>query len=105
MAEVFAETGDASSALSTAASISNSGLWDVAYQRVALSFATVSESALATQSARQIERITTREKAFDSIATTLSSKVAMTEGMRFTNALGGNPQQVRFLLGVAARKS
>ena len=105
MAEVFAETGDASSALSTAASISNSGLRDVTFQRVALSFAKVNEPALAARSARQIERVTTREKAFDSIATTLASKVAMTEAMRFAPALGGRRQQVRFLLGVAARKS
>ncbi|MDB4438584.1 hypothetical protein N9195_03250, partial [bacterium] len=105
MAEVFAETGDASSAMATAASISNSGLRDVTYQRVALSFAKISEPVLASQSAQQIERDTTREKAFHSIATTLASKVAMTEAVRFASTLGGHSQQVRFLLGVASRKS
>lgn len=105
MAEVFAETGDARSAMSTAASISNSGLRDVTYQRVALSFAKISEPVLASQSAQQIERDTTREKAFHSIATTLASKVAMTEAVRFASTLGGHSQQVRFLLGVAGRKS
>ena len=105
MAEVFAETGDAGSAMSTAAAISNSGLRDVTFQKVALSFAKVSEPELAAQSAQRIERETTRERAFDSIAKTLAAKVAMTEAVRFASTLEGRRQQVRFLLGVAGRKS
>ncbi len=105
VAEVFAETGDSDSAMSTAAAISNSSLRDGTYQRVALSFAKVSEPALAEQSAQQIERETTRERALDSIATTLARKVALTDAMQFAARLDGHRQQVRFLLGVAGRKS
>lgn len=105
VAEVFAETGDSDSAMSTAAGIANSSLRDVTFQRVALSFAKVNEPALAEQSAQQIERDTTRERALDSVATTLASKVSLTDAMRFAAQLDGHRQQVRFLLGVAGRKS
>lgn len=105
VAEVFAETGDSDSAMSTAAGIANSSLRDVTYQRVALSFAKVNEPALAEQSAQQIERETTRERALDSVATTLASKVSLTDAMRFAAQLDGHRQQIRFLLGVAGRKS
>lgn len=105
MAEVFAEAGDSNAAISTAFTISNAGLRDVTYQRMALSFARGGEPALATRSANLIERETVREKALSSIATILASRVPMTQAVRVASSLGGHRQQVRFLLGVAGRKS
>lgn len=105
MAEVFAEAGDANAAISTASTISNAGLRDIAYQRMALSFARGGEPVLATRSANLIERETVREKALSSIATTLAGRVPMTQAVRVASSLGGHRQQVRFLLGVAGRKS
>ena len=105
MAEVFAETGDADAAISTASLISNVSLRDVTYQRVALSFARLSEPTLASQSAQLIERETIRERALASVATTLASRVPLTQAVRFASSLNGYRQQVRFLLGVAGRKS
>lgn len=105
MAEVFAETGDAHAAISTASLISNVSLRDVTYQRLALSFARLSEPSLATQSAQLIERETTRERALASVATTLASRVPLTQAVRVASSLNGYRQQVRFLLGVAGRKS
>lgn len=105
VAEVFAETGDAHAAISTASTISNASLRDLTYQRMALSFARLSEPALASQSARLIERETVRERALASIATTLASRVPLTQAVRVASSINGYRQQVRFLLGVAGRKS
>ncbi|MGB0144999.1 MAG: hypothetical protein ACPGAP_09525, partial [Akkermansiaceae bacterium] len=95
----------AHAAISTASLISNVSLRDVTYQRLALSFARLSEPSLATQSAQLIERETTRERALASVATTLASRVPLTQAVRVASSLNGYRQQVRFLLGVAGRKS
>ncbi len=105
VAEVFAETGDADAALSAAAEIPNRNLRDSTYQRVALSFAKLSEPSIAEKSAALIERPATRERARDSIATTLARKVSLTDAVGYASRLEGHRQQVRFLLGVAGRKS
>lgn len=105
VAQIFAETGDAHSALRAAAEIDNQTLRDSAYQQVALSFANVTEPALAAQSAQFIERDVTRERALNSVATTLAKKVSFTDAIKFAERIDGRSQQVRFLLGVAGRKS
>ena len=103
VAEVFSETGDFDSAMSTATGITNSSLRDVIYQRVSLSFAKVWNRHLLSKEASRLE-MPPREGALDSIVTTLVGKV-MTDAMRFAARLDGDCQQVRFLLGVAGRKS
>lgn len=105
VALTFAETGDAGKAFSTAAQISNAGLRDSTYQKVALSFANDIEPVFAAKSAQLIEREVTREKALDSIAAALAKKIAMTDAVDFAENLSSRRQQVRFLLGVATRKS
>ena len=54
VAEVFAETGDPGSALSAASEISNSGLRDMTYRKLALSFAKSDDPASAEESASKI---------------------------------------------------
>ncbi|MDB4730448.1 hypothetical protein OAF99_00570 [Akkermansiaceae bacterium] len=105
VAEVFAQTGDSVSAFGAAASISNAGLRDQTYQRLAMSFANSQEAELAEQSAHLIERETTRERALDSVALTLAKRVPFTDALDYAGQLGGSRQQVRFLVGVAGRKS
>ena len=105
VAQIFAETGDASSALRAAAEIGSANLRDSTYQQVALSFAKIVQPAIAAQSARLIEREATRERALSSVATTLAKKVSYTNALKFAARLDGRRQQVRFLLGVAERKS
>lgn len=105
VAEVFAQTGDSVSAFDTAASISNAGLRDQTYQRLAVSFANSQEAELAEQSAYLIERETIRERALDSVALTLAKRVPFTDALDYAGQLGGSRQQVRFLVGVAGRKS
>lgn len=105
VAEVFAQTGDSVSAFDTAASISNAGLRDQTYQRLAVSFANSQEAELAEQSAYLIERETIRERALDSVALTLAKRVPFTDALDYVGQLGGSRQQVRFLVGVAGRKS
>ena len=105
VALAFAETGDAREAFSTAAQISNAGLRDSTYQKVALSFANDIEPVFAAESAQLIEREVTREKALDSVAAALAKKIAMTDAVAFAENLTSRRQQVRFLLGVATRKS
>ncbi|MDA7880939.1 hypothetical protein N9A94_01385 [Akkermansiaceae bacterium] len=105
VAEVFAHTGDAGSAFDAAASISNAGLRDQTYQRLAVSFANSQEPQLAEQSAALIERESTREKALDSVALTLAKRVPFTDAIDYAGQLGGSRQQVRFLVCVAGRKS
>ena len=105
VAEVFAQTGDSVSAFDAAASIPNAGLRDQTYQRLAVSFANSQEAELAEQSAHLIERETTRERALDSVALTLAKHVPFTDALNYAGQLGGSRQQVRFLVGVAGRKS
>ena len=105
VAEVFAQTGDSASAFDAAASISNAGLRDRTYQRLAVSFANSQEPELAEQSAYLIERETTRERALDSVALTLAKRVPFTDALDYAGHLGGSRQKVRFLVGVAGRKS
>lgn len=105
VAEVFAQTGDSVSAFDAAASIPNAGLRDQTYQRLAVSFANSREAELAEQSAHLIERETTRERALDSVALTLAKHVPFTDALDYARQLGGSRQQVRFLVGVAGRKS
>ena len=105
VAEVFAQTGDSVSAFDAAASIPNAGLRDQTYQRLAMSFANSQEAELAEQSAHLIERETTRERALDSVALTLAKHVPFTDALDYAGQLGGSRQQVRFLVGVAGRKS
>lgn len=105
VAEVFAQTGDSVSAFDAAASIPNAGLRDQTYQRLAVSFANSQEAELAEQSAHLIERETTRERALDSVALTLAKHVPFTDALDYAGQLGGSRQQVRFLVGVAGRKS
>ncbi len=105
VAEVFAQTGDSVSAFDAAASIPNAGLRDQTYQRLAMSFANSQEAELAEQSAHLIERETTRERALDSVALTLAKHVSFTDALDYAGQLGGSRQQVRFLVGVAGRKS
>jgi len=105
VAEVFARTGDSSLAFDAAASISNSGLRDRTYQRLAVSFANSQEAELAEQSAYLIKRESTRERALDSVALTLAKRVPFTKALDYATQLEGNRQRVRFLVGVAGRKS
>jgi len=105
VAEVFAQTGDSVSAFDAAASIPNAGLRDQTYQRLAVSFANSQEAELAEQSAHLIERETTRERALDSVALTLAKHVPFTDALDYAGQLGGSRQQIRFLVGVAGRKS
>jgi hypothetical protein len=105
VAEVFAQTGDSVSAFDAAASIPNAGLRDQTYQRLAMSFANSQEVELAEQSAHLIEGETTRERALDSVALTLAKRVPFTDALDYAGQLGGSRQQVRFLVGVAGRKS
>ena len=105
VAEVFAETGDPGAALDVASGISNDGLRDMTYRKLALSFAKSDAPALAEESALKIERESSRETALDSVAVTLAGRVAATDAMSYVSRLEGFRQQVRFLLGVAGRKS
>ena len=105
VAEVYAHTGDSVSAFDAASSISNSGLRDRTYQRLAVSFANSQEADLAEQSANMIERESTREKTLDSVALTLAKRVPFTDALDYAATLDGSRQQVRFLVGVAGRKS
>ncbi|MDB4354246.1 hypothetical protein N9Z02_02975, partial [Akkermansiaceae bacterium] len=105
LAEVHAQTGDSSSAFEAAASIQNSGLRDLTYQKMAVRFARSHEAELAEQSAHLIERDTTRERALDSVATTLAGGVSVKDAMSVVGDLGARRQQVRFLVAVAGRKS
>lgn len=105
VAEVFAETGDAGAALRTAGEISNSGLRDLTYRKLALSFAKADSPDLAEESASKIERESSRETALDTVAQTLAGRVPATDAMRYVSRIDGYRQQVRFLLGVAGRKS
>ena len=105
VAEVFAETGDPGSAFDAASEIANSALRDMTYRKLALSFAKSDDPASAEESASKIERETSRETALDSVALTLAGRVAATEALNFVARLDGFRQQVRFLLGVASRKS
>jgi len=105
VAEAFAETGDPGSAFEAASEISNSGLRDMTYRKLALSFAKSNDPASAEESALKIERESSRETALDSVAQTLAGRVAATDAMAYVSRLRGYRQQVRFLLGVAGRKS
>lgn len=105
VAEVFAETGDAGAAFRTASEISNSGLRDLTYRKLALSFAKSDAPDLAEESALKIERESSRETALDTVAKTLAGRVAATDAMSYVSRIDGYRQQVRFLLGVAGRKS
>ena len=75
------------------------------YRKLALSFAKSDAPALAEESALKIERESSRETALDSVAVTLAGRVAATDAMSYVSRLEGFRQQVRFLLGVAGRKS
>jgi hypothetical protein len=105
LAEVHAQTGDANSAFQAAASIENSGLRDMTYQKMALRFARSHEAELAEQSAHMIKKDLTRERALDSVATTLASGVSPADAMDVVGDLESRRQQVRFLVAVAGRKS
>lgn len=105
VAEVFALTGANQSAIRTAAGIENHGLRDRAYQRLAVSFAKVNELRLADRSTQLIRREKTRESTIQSVTKTLAARVPMTEAIKYAAKLPGRSQQVRFLLGVAQRKS
>ncbi len=103
LAEVYAQTGDANAALDAAASISNSGLRDLTYQKMTLHFARSKETDFAEQSAQLIVRDLTRERALDSIAITLAGGVSVADAMEVVGDLHSNRQQVRFLIAVAGR--
>lgn len=105
VAEVFAETGDPGAAFGTASGISNDGFRDMTYRKLAMSFAKSDKPALAEESALKIKQESSRETALDSVAVTLAGRVAATDAMSYVSRLEGYRQQVRFLLGVAGRKS
>ncbi len=104
-AEVYAQIRDANSAFQVAASIENSGLRDSTHQKMALRFARSNETELAEQSAHLIKRDLTRERALDSVTTTLASGVSPADAMDVLEDLESRRQQVRFLVAVAGRKS
>jgi len=104
LAQVFAETGDAGSALRTAADLPDGGLRDSTYRKLALSFAKSDDPGLAQESARKIGSEESREQALDSVALTFAGRVAATDAMRYLRHIDGSRQQVRFLLRVASRK-
>ena len=103
LAEVHAQTGDSNSAFQAAASIQNSGLRDLTYQKIALRFARSKEPDLATQSARLIERDLTRERALDSVADALAGGVSAADALDLVGDLETRSQQVRFLVAIAGR--
>ena len=88
-----------------AASIENSGLRDSTHQKMALRFDRSNETELAEQSAHLIKRDLTRERALDSVTTTLASGVSPADAMDVLEDLESRRKQVRFLVAVVGRKS
>ena len=103
LAAAYAEAKDSTAAMSTAASIGNSGLRDRAYQQLSRKFAALPDIQLAEQSALAIKKEETREKALDVMAQMIAGKTPPSRALGVVGQFESRRQQVKFLVTVAGR--
>lgn len=103
LATAYAEAEDHGTALSTAASITDTGLRDRAYQQLSRKFAALPDIDLAEQTALFIVKEKTREQALDSMVQSIAGKVPPNKAMSVVQQFDSRRQQVKFLVAVAQR--